>query len=435
MSREGESRRLSAAGTFVGRLLLYGKEVWPLPGESDLHRFLWGQLLSTSGSWMTRIALGWLVFRLTGSAFWLGVTGFAGQIPIFVLAPLSGAIVDRCDRRHVLCVAYLLASVQALGLAGLAFAGRLDIESLIAMALIRGCISALELPARQAFLCRPREVGTCVSALAADSLIVNVGRLLGPSLAGPLIAFGGEASCFLFDGISYVAPILALMIRPAVGMRVSRGENAKGLFCGGWDWILRRKDVRITLLRLCFISLTGLPFTVLLPAYVRGVLAGGAEMLGWLVSMSSLGAIMASCLIGRQPEKICDSRQWPACLGTGGCLVLLGLSRWWALSLLGVFGASFFLMWQIVATNTALHLRIPEVARGRISAYCAIAFWGMAPFGSLFLGTAARLLAVPTVLCLTGLLCAGGALLPLYRLSDDARCAFIVGGGVRRLTG
>ncbi|PKU22558.1 MFS transporter [Telmatospirillum siberiense] len=395
------------------RLISRRKALWPVLADGDVCWFLGGQLLSTAGSWMTRVAIGWLIFRLTGSALWLGVAGFAGQMPVLLLAPLSGAIIDRFDRRRILAVTYGLASAQAVGLAALSWTGYLDIATLLGMAVVRGGVAAFELPARQAFLCRTAVDGeACLPALAADSLVVNIGRLLGPSLAGLFIALGGEALCFLLDGLSYAAPLLALVFRPGRLVRRETGPRNGLRLSEGWAWIRQRSDARKAFLRLCLLSLTGLPFTVLLPAYVHGVLTAGAEMLGWMISMSSLGAIAASCLVGREIREGAPGRQWPLCLGASACLMLLGVSRWWELSLFGVFGASFCLMWQIVTASAALHLQIPEAMRGRLAACCAVAFWGMVPFGGLMLGAAARFLPVSSVLCLSGLICLVVAFLP-----------------------
>lgn len=410
--------------------MVHRKAMWSVLADRDLCCFLCGQLLSTAGSWMTRVAIGWLVFRLTGSALWLGIAGFVGQMPVLLLSPLSGAAVDRFGRRRVLAVAYVLALFQALGLAAFAWSGALDIATLLAMALARGGIAALELPARQAFLCRTKGgEGACLPALAADSLVVNIGRLLGPSVAGVFIALGGEALCFLLDGLSYAAPLLVLVLRPgAKEARLSEPRMGGRIF-EGWVWIRRQSDAREALLRLCLLSLTGLPFTVLLPAYVHGVLAAGSEMLGWMISASSLGAITASCLIRREILEAPQEKRWPACLGASACLVLLGLSRWWGLSLFAVFGASFCLMWQVVAINAALHLHVPDSMRGRLAACCTVAFWGMVPVGSLLLGGFARFLPVSAVLCLQGLVCFGVFLLPDRR----ARQAALMGQPVRPL--
>ncbi|MDR3437557.1 MFS transporter [Telmatospirillum sp.] len=391
-------------------LLASCQTLWPVLHHGEIRWFMASQLLSVSGSWMTRIAVSWLVFRLTDSALWLGIASFAGQIPVILLAPWSGRAADRCDRRRLLCLANGLASGQALSLAGLAFWGELGIENLIGMALLRGCISALELPVRQAFLCQAATNDSRLSAVAVDSVVINLGRLLGPSLAGLVIALGGESSCFLIDGLSYIVPMLVLSLQPSspVPMDAQPSRRTEPL-----GQVLRRAELRLPLLHLSLVSLIGLPFTVLLPALVRETFGGGAELLGWLVAMSSLGAILAAGLIGRPAARPFRTRLWPAALASGAFLALLGLSDRIPVSLLAVLGASFCLMWQIVAITTVLQERIQEEVRGRLSACCVIAFWGVAPFGNLLGGVTTRWLPLPGVFCLAGLLCAGLALLPL----------------------
>ena len=239
--------------------------------------FFGGQSVSLIGTWMTRIATSWLVYRLTGSALLLGVVGFAGQIPTFLLAPFAGVWVDRLDRHRVLVVTQILAMLQSFALAVLALAHRITIWDIAWLSAFQGTINAFDMPARQAFVVEMVEEREDLSnAIALNSSMVNMARLIGPSLAGVVIAVFGEGYCFLIDGFSYLAVIASLLL-----MRVRRQESRRGRLSNlptelkeGWTYVSGSAAIRAILLLLALVSLVGMPYTVLMPIFAGSVLHG-----------------------------------------------------------------------------------------------------------------------------------------------------------------
>src|SRR3954453_9031867 len=262
-----------------------------------------GQGVSLVGTWMTRIATSWLVYRLTGSALLLGVVSFAGQIPTFVLAPFAGVLVDRVNRHRLLVWTQVLAMLQSFAMAGLALAGVITMPEVIALSLFQGLINAFDMPSRQAFLVemvdRREDLG---NAIALNSSLVNGARLLGPSIGGLLIAAVGEGWCFFVDGASYLAVIASLLI-----MRVERKERAAGpakrgmhQLKEGWRYVSRFAPIRTILLLLALVSLMGMPYTVLMPVIAKETLKGGPALLGALMAATGIGALCGALYLAQR---------------------------------------------------------------------------------------------------------------------------------------
>ena len=255
-----------------------------------------GQSISLIGTWMTRLATSWLVYRLTGSAFLLGVVGFSGQIPTFLFAPFAGVWIDRLDRRQVLLVTQILAMIQSLALAVLTLARHINIQEIIWLSAFQGLINAFDMPARQAFLVQmvddKQDLG---NAIALNSSMVNLARLVGPSLAGSVIAVSGEGSCFLIDGISYIAVIASLLpcdCHPATAKRTTDSMLAQ--LREGWAYVSGFAPVRTILLLFALVSLMGWPFTVLMPIFAGTILQGGPHTLGFLMGAIGIGALVSA---------------------------------------------------------------------------------------------------------------------------------------------
>src|ERR1700742_960492 len=269
---------------------------WRALRHRNFQLFFGGQSISLIGTWMTRVATSWLVYRLTGSAFLLGLVGFMGQIPTTVLAPFAGVWVDRLDRRHVLLWTQALAALQSLMLAWLTLSKRITIGEVLWLSAFQGLINAFDMPGRQAFLVQMvedrKDLG---NAIAINSSMVNMARLVGPSLAGLVIAGFGEGDCFLIDGLSYLAVIasLAMMRIQAPPARTAQSSMLTQLK-EGWAYVTGFTPVRTILLLFALTSLMGMPYVVLMPISAAQVHHGGPHTLGWLMGAAGIGALISA---------------------------------------------------------------------------------------------------------------------------------------------
>jgi MFS family permease len=374
--------------------------------------FFTGQSVSLIGTWMTQIATSWLVYRLTGSAWLLGIVGFASRIPTFLLGPIAGVWVDRWNRHHTLIVTQILSMMQSFALAGLALAGIITIREVIWLGLAQGIINAFDMPARQAFVIQMVEDRADLgNAIALNSSMVNTARLLGPSIAGVIIAAVGEGYCFLIDGFSYLAVIASLLaMRIAPVQRRSAEKAIWQELKEGWHYVTGFAPIRSILLLLALVSLVGMQYTVLMPIFAAQVLHGGAHTLGFLMGASGVGALAGATFLATRKNVLGLGRLVPwaaAAFGTG--LILLGLSRflWLSLPLMMFVGAA--MMIQMAASNTILQTIVEDDKRGRVMSFYSMAFLGMAPFGSLLAGALAYHVGAPRTVMISGLICIAGA--------------------------
>ncbi len=361
---------------------------------------------------MTRVATSWLVYRLTGSALLLGVVGFAGQIPTFILAPFAGVLVDRLNRQKLLVWTQALAGLQSLALAALTLAKIINIHEVIWLSALQGLINAFDMPGRQAFLVQmvedKQDLG---NAIALNSSMVNMARLVGPALAGLVIGSVGEGYCFLIDGISYLAVIASLLlmrVKIAPGKRhpASMLEQLKE----GWAYVRGFAPIRTILLLFALISLMGMPFMVLMPIFASEVLHGGPHTLGFLLGASGVGALISalSLALRKTVRGLTTMIQISAAVfGLG--LICFGLSRILPLSMFLMLIVGFGMMQGLAASNTVIQTLVPEDKRGRVMSYYTMAFVGMAPFGSLLAGGLAHRLGAPMAVMITGAFCLAGA--------------------------
>jgi len=376
--------------------------------------FFSGQSISLIGTWMTRIATAWLVYRLTSSPLLLGVVGFAGQIPSFLLAPVAGVLVDRWDRHRLLVATQALAMVQSLALAALTLTGVVKIWHVIVLSLFQGVINAFDMPARQAFLVEIIEKRDDLSnAIALNSSMVNAARLLGPSFAGVIIAAGGEGWCFLLDGVSYLAVIasLLLMTLARVDGEDLAEENLFRQFREGWNYIAGFTPIRNILLLLALVSLVGMPYTVLMPIFANGILGGGPYTLGWLMAASGVGALMGALFLAARRTVLGLGKFIPIMAASFGAgLIAFSFSRtlWLSLLLLVVVGLGFIV--QMAVSNTLLQTIVEEDKRGRVMSFYTAAVMGTMPFGSLLAGAVAARIGAPGTLLISGICCIAGAL-------------------------
>ena len=372
--------------------------------------FFGGQTISLIGTWMTRIATSWLVYRLTHSALLLGTVSFAGQIPTFIFAPFAGVWIDRLERRKVLVWTQTLAMVQSLALAALTFSGHITVEWILGLSVMQGLINAFDMPGRQSFMVQMvGDKADLGNAIAINSSMVNVARLIGPSLAGMLIAATSEAWCFLIDGISYIAVIASLLVM-RLDVPVVRRE-VKSTFAElkeGWTYVSSFVPIRIILFLFAAVSLMGMPFVVLMPVFAAKVLNGGPHTLGFLMGAMGVGALISALSLAARKSVRGLIRMIPlAALVFGLGLIGFGLSHVFWLSMLMVLIAGMGMMQGMAASNTIIQTLVSEDKRGRVMSYYTMAFVGMAPFGSLLAGTMAHAIPSTPVWIVTGMVLSG----------------------------
>jgi MFS family permease len=381
---------------------------WRALRHRNFRLFFGGQTISLVGTWMTRIATSWLVYRLTKSSLLLGTVSFAGQIPTFFLAPFAGVLVDRWERRQVLLWTQTLAMVQSLLLAWLALSHRINITEIVILSVFQGLINAFDMPGRQAFMVQMVEDRADLSnAIAINSSMVNVARLVGPSLAGLLIAVSSEGWCFLIDGISYIAVIVSLlMMRVRIAAVRSKAASMLEQMREGWSYVSTFTPTRTILLLFALVSLMGMPYMVLMPVFAGQVLHGGPHTLGFLMGAAGAGALVSafSLVLRRSVRGL--TKMIPISAGIfGASLVLFGFSRWVWLSLVLLLFTGFGMLQGMTASNTIIQTLTPEEKRGRVMSYYTAAFVGMAPFGSLFAGAMAHWIGAPRTVMVTGSCC------------------------------
>lgn len=389
---------------------------WRALRYRNFRLFFGGQSISLIGTWMTRVATSWLVYRLTDSALLLGLVGFVGQLPTFLLAPFAGVWVDRLNRRHVLVWTQVLAAVQSLALAALTLSRRVTIHEILLLSGFQGLINAFDMPARQAFLVQMvedrRDLG---NAIAINSSMVNLARLVGPSLAGLLIAAfpagSGEGYCFLLDGVSYFAVIASLLMMRVPPLDVPRVASSMWeQLKEGWVYVSGFSPVRNLLLLFALVSLMGMPYIVLMPVFASDVLHGGPHTLGFLMGAAGVGALVSALSLAARKTVLGLGKMVPiSAIIFGVSLICLGLSKTAWLSMLMMLLTGFGMMQGMAASNTIIQTVVPEDRRGRVMSYYTMAFVGMAPFGSLLAGGLAHWLGAPRTVMITGsIVIAGG---------------------------
>ncbi len=375
--------------------------------------FFSGQTVSLVGTWMTRLATSWLVYRLTGSAFLLGLVSFSGQIPMLLLGPFAGVWVDRWNRHRLLVVTQTLSMIQSFGLAALALSHRITVIDIILLMLFQGMINAFDMPARQAFVIQMVESREELpNAIALNSSMVNASRLIGPSVAGLIIAASSEGYCFLIDGISYLAVIASLLaMKNFAPQPASVHERVWRELAEGWRYVSGFLPIRAILLLLALVALVGMPYTVLMPLFAGRVLHGGPHTLGFLMGASGVGALISASWLATRKSVLGLGRVIPAMAATfGGALIGFSFSRVLWLSLLLMVVTGFGMMQQLAASNTVLQTIVQDDKRGRVMSFYSIAFQGIAPFGSLFAGLVAARIGAPFTLAIGGSCCIAGAL-------------------------
>ncbi|MGK4003972.1 MFS transporter [Sorangium sp. So ce1036] len=388
--------------------------------------FFAGQLVSLVGTWMQTVAQSWLVYRLTGSSLLLGAVGFATQIPVFLLAPIGGAVADRRSRHRILVCTQSVAMALAFGLAALTMTGRIEVAHILGFSVLLGVVNAFDIPTRQAFVVEMVGREDLPNAIALNSSMFNGARILGPAAAGILVGEIGEAWCFLANGVSFVAVIASLLAmrvppRPAVGVRASAILEA----VEGFRFVARTRAIRAILLLLGVVSVTAMPYAVLMPVFAEEILGGGPRSLGLLMGASGVGALLGALALAVR-RRLRGLGRWvaTACAGFGLALSLFALSRTFWLSALLLVPVGFSMMVQMAGSNTLVQAMVPDALRGRVMAVYAMMFMGMAPLGALLAGWLADRIGAPATVASGGACCIAAAAVfaaKLPRLRTEAR--------------
>jgi MFS family permease len=374
--------------------------------------FFSGQLISLIGTWMQNIAQDWLVFRMTGSPLLLGVVAFVGQFPVFFLAPVAGIVADRRNRHRTVITTQALSMVLASTLAVLTLAGTIHVWEIIVLASLLGVVNAFDIPARQAFLIDMVGREDLLNAIALNSSMFNGARIIGPAVAGILVASIGEGWCFFANGVSYIAVITGLLLMRLTGQKAleNSGSPIENMI-EGFRFARHTAPVRALLLVVGVVSFAAMPYTVLMPIFVGHVLHGGARQLGLLMGATGVGALMgALTLATRTHVRGLGRWVWIAATCFGASLILFSLSRYLWLSIAFLVPAGFSMMIQMGSTNTLLQVMVPDRLRGRVMSLYSMSFIGMGPIGALVAGAVAARVGAPWTVGVGGLICIlGGA--------------------------
>ncbi len=375
--------------------------------------FFAGQGISLVGTWMQQVAMTWLVYRLTDSAFMLGVVGFSSQIPAFILTPFGGVLADRAKRHRVLVVTQILSMLQALTLAALVLTGTVEVWHIITLGIFIGCINAFDIPTRQAFLLDMIENRADLgNAIALNSSMFNAARLVGPAVAGVIIAIAGEGICFLLNGLSFLAVLAALLAMRVKPQKIEQQQaNPLRGLKEGISYAFTFTPIRSILLLVALASVMGIPYSTLMPVFARDILQGGSHTQGFLMSAVGLGALVGALFLASRKNVRGLGKIIALSAGLFGAgLIVFSFSKVLWLSLLAMSITGFGMMVQMAASNTVLQTLADDDKRGRVISLYATAFMGMMPFGSLLAGSLAKIIGAPTTLLIGGLCCILGAL-------------------------
>ncbi len=395
--------------------------------------FFAGQLISLIGTWMQTVAQSWLVYRLTGSSLLLGEVGFASQIPVFVFAPLGGIVADRLNRHRVVIGTQSSAMILAAILAWLTLIGRIQVWEIFVLAALLGVVNAFDIPARQAFLVDMVGKEDLMNAIALNSSMFNGARVVGPAVAGILVAKIGEGWCFAGNAISYIAVIaglLAMRLRP--WLRPSNPGSPVQNVIEGFRFVRQTKPIRALLLLLGLLSLVGMPYAVLMPIFADRILHSGANGLGILMGATGVGALIGALALAARSGLKGLGGLIAVMTGLFGCsLILFAYSRVFWLSAALLLPVGFAMMTQMASSNTLIQAMVPDELRGRVMAVYSMMFMGMAPLGALLAGALADRWGSPFAVALGGAICIAGAIgfrLRLPTLRVQARQLIIAQG-------
>jgi MFS family permease len=386
--------------------------------------FFIGQSMSLIGTWMTQVATSWLIYRVTNSAWLLGLVGFSGQLPAFFLAPFAGVWIDRWSRLSILKITQLLSMIQSFALGAVVLTNHMTVWNIALLTMFQGIVNAFDMPARQSFVVEMiQDRADLANAIALNSSMVNGARLIGPSIAGFVIAFAGEAYCFLIDGFSYLAVIISLLL-----MRIDSATTkaaAKNIWADlreGLEYVSGFTPIRSLLLLLVSVSLFGVPYSILMPVFASSVLHGGPHVLGFLTAAAGLGALVSAISLAMRRTIVGLGKVISiVAFSFGGGLIGFGLSPSLWISLPLVFVIGFSMMQLMSSCNTIMQTIVDEKKRGRVMSFYTMSIIGITPFGSLLAGAVANRIGAPHTVAVGGTVCIFVAIWFSLRLDEIRR--------------
>jgi MFS family permease len=382
-------------------------------GHRNYRIYFFCMLASFVGTWMQGVAQAWLVYRLTRSPWLLGLAGFVGQAPVLFFGPLGGVLADRHSRRKIIILTQIVSMFQALALGWLTLTGMVSVEWVVALALLLGVINAFDLPARQSFMIELVGREDLMNAIALNSSMINGARIVGPALAGVLVATLGEGLCFLTNGVSFLFIIAGLFALQIKRENVERPQgSALANLKEGFEFVRDARAVRAVLMLVGAVSLFGLPYLVLMPVFADQILGGGPQSLGILMSAAGAGAMLGALTLAARRESRGLGRVVALCVvAFSVMLVLFSISRNLILSTALLIPTGFAVMLQLSASNTLLQMMSPDHLRGRMMSFYSVSLIGTIPFGNLMAGAVAARLGAPETLALGAVICFAGAII------------------------
>lgn len=383
--------------------------------------FFYGQSISLIGTWMQRIAVPWVVYKMTGSVVLLGISGFAGQIPSLILSPFAGVLTDRWSRYKVLLWAQIFSMVHAFLLAGLVLSGHIMVWQIIFLSFVIGCINTFEVPARHSFVIemveKKEDLG---NAIALNSLMFNGARLIGPSIAGILLSAAGEGICFLINGFSFLCVIISLSLMKLEKKDPgSRKTDIRKELRDGFNYTFGFLPIRHLILLLALVNMMVMFYSTLMPVFAKEILGGDSHTYGFLMGAAGFGALVGAIFLASRETVLKLGRIVPAAVIVFGMgLLVLSFSRIYILSLLVMVFVGMGLMLQAASSNTILQTITDDDKRGRVMSFYTMAIMGTAPFGSLLAGSLAKTIGAPYTIFIGGIVSITGALFFLRKLPE-----------------
>lgn len=372
--------------------------------------FFGGQLISLIGTWMQNVAQSWLVYRLTGSSLLLGSVSFAGQIPVFLTAPLGGIVADRYNRHRVVIGTQTASMILAFVFAALTLTHRITVTEIFVLSILRGVVNAFDIPGRQAFIVEMVGKEDLMNAIALNSSMFNGARIVGPAIAGVVVAKIGEGWCFFGDAVSYIAVIVGLLMMEVSPRAVRPMGSPIEHVIEGFRFVRETVPIRALLLLLGLVSLVAMPYTVLMPIFADRILHGGARGLGILMGATGVGALAGALTLATKTG-VHGLGRWVtfSCAGFATFLIAFALSTHFWLSTALLVPVGFCMMLQMSSSNTLIQAMVPDHLRGRVMSVYSMMFMGMGPFGALIAGAIADRLGAPLAVIMGAVACLGGA--------------------------
>ena len=372
--------------------------------------FFSGQFVSLCGTWMQSVAQDWLVYRLTGSALLMSLVAFAGQIPVLLLSPVAGIVADRRNRQYTVIATQTASMLVALILAALTLLKVVKVWEIVILATSLGIVNAFDVPARQSFIIEMVGREDLLNAIALNSSMYNAARVIGPAIAGIVIAGIGEGWCFFGNGVSYIAVIAGLFMMRVAPRELQRGGSAVDNIVEGFRFARQTAPIRSLLLMVGLVSMTTMPVMVLMPIFADRILHGGARGLGWLVGSAGIGALLGGLtLASKRDVKGLGRWVWTAAAGVGVASIFFAGSRHFWLSVAFLLPAGFAMMVQMGSCNTLIQVMVPDRLRGRVMSVYSMMLIGVGPIGALARGALANRIGAPWTIAICGLASIAGA--------------------------